>query len=66
MMWAQNPIFNCWGDRIAAFAELRADGKVLLATDESWKSGPLPVTKSGIYYGEDFDARITPEGKRGR
>lgn len=57
MLWALNPIFNCWGDRIGAFAELRAGEEVLLATDESWVSGALPVTKSGIYYGEDFDAR---------
>ena len=27
MMWAQNPIFNCWGDRIGAFAELRAEAR---------------------------------------
>ncbi len=57
MMWAAAPIYNCWGDRIAALAEITAD-TVLLATDASWGSGPLPVTKSGIYYGEDYDARI--------
>ena len=57
MMWAQDPIVNCWGDRIAALAEITA-GNVLLATDASWSSGLLPVTKSGIYYGEDYDARI--------
>ncbi len=57
MMWAAAPIYNCWGDRIAALAEITA-GTVLLATDASWGSGPLPVTKSGIYYGEDYDARI--------
>ena len=57
MMWAQDPIVNCWGDRIAALAEITA-GTVLLATDATWGSGPLPVTKSGIYYGEDYDARI--------
>jgi alpha-L-rhamnosidase len=58
MLWALNPIFNCWGDKIGAFAELRTDTEVLLATDETWSSGLLPITQSGIYYGEDFDARI--------
>ncbi len=64
MMWAQAPIYNCWGVRIAALAEITTD-TVLLATDESWESGLLPVTKSGIYYGEDFDARITPTASAG-
>ena len=60
MMWALNPIYNCWGDRIAAIADLEAGGATLLATDATWVSGLLPVTKSGIYYGEDHDARIAP------
>ena len=57
LMWAQAPIYNCYGDRIAALAEVEA-GDILLATDETWVSGLLPVTKSGIYWGEDYDARI--------
>jgi alpha-L-rhamnosidase len=57
MLWALNPIFNCWGDHIGAIAQIHA-GKYLVAqTDGSWRSGTLPVTKSGIYYGEDYDAR---------
>jgi alpha-L-rhamnosidase len=58
MMWAANPIYNCWGNRIAAIADLVAGGETILATDGSWKSGLLPVRKSGIYHGEDFDARL--------
>ncbi len=58
MMWKQNPIFNCWGDRIGAIAQIEAAGRVELASDETWQSGTLPVTKSGIYYGEDYDARL--------
>jgi alpha-L-rhamnosidase len=65
IMWAANPVFNCWGDRIAAIAEIEADGALLLATDETWRSGLLPVTRSGIYYGEDFDARIEPVATEG-
>ena len=57
MMWAQNPIYNCWGDRIGAIAQIEVGNDVVLMTDESWASGVLPITKSGIYYGEDYDAR---------
>ncbi|MCD2175791.1 alpha-L-rhamnosidase [Rhizobium sp. C4] len=61
ILWASNPIFNCWGDTIAAIAEITADGTTLLATDETWRSGFTPITRNGIYYGEDFDARIAPK-----
>jgi alpha-L-rhamnosidase len=61
MMWKQNPIFNTWGKQIAALAELRAgpdaDAAVLVKTDGSWLSGTLPILKSGIYFGEIYDAR---------
>jgi alpha-L-rhamnosidase len=63
MMWGKAPIFNTWGSEIAAIAELRAgsgSGAPLLVTDASWASGELPVRKSGIYFGEIFDARVTP------
>ncbi len=65
LLWAANPIFNCWGDRVAAIAEIEADGAVLLATDASWKSGFSPVTRNGIYFGEDYDARIVPSAEAG-
>ena len=61
MMWKQNPIYNTWGKEIAAIAELRdgagPDAKVLLKTDTSWGSGTLPILRSGIYFGEIYDAR---------
>lgn len=57
LMWAANPITNTWGDRIAAIAEIRSGEKILAATDKSWKSGLLPILKSGIYFGEIYDAR---------
>lgn len=63
MMWAAAPIYNCWGDRIAAIADL--EGAAALSTDASWQSGLLPITASGIYYGEDHDARITPVPSHG-
>lgn len=58
MLWALNPIYNCWGDRIGAIAQIQSGKSVLIQTDASWKSGALPVTRSGIYYGEDYDARL--------
>lgn len=64
MMWGKFPIFNTWGSEIAAIAELhsgKGDGAPLLVTDASWDSGELPVRKSGIYFGEIFDARFTPK-----
>mgnify|MGYP003664829525 CR=1 FL=1 len=63
MMWGQAPIFNTWGEHIAAIAELRAApgaDSAHLVTDESWESGELPIRKSGIYFGEVFDARVAP------
>jgi alpha-L-rhamnosidase len=64
LMWGKFPIHNTYGTEIAAFAELRAgpggSADLLLATDSSWESGELPVRKSGIYFGEIYDARITP------
>ena len=58
MMWPRNEILNCWGSDVGAIAELRgATGEVLLATDATWVSGLLPVMKSGIYFGESYDAR---------
>lgn len=64
MMWGAAPLFNVWGDKIAAIAELQAGpdgGAVLLKTDASWEGGELPIRKSGIYFGEIFDARMAPK-----
>ncbi|WP_084368307.1 alpha-L-rhamnosidase [Rhizobium sp. RU36D] len=65
LLWALNPIFNCWGDRVGAIAELEADGTALLSTDATWTSGLTPVTRNGIYYGEDYDARILARAEAG-
>ncbi len=61
LMWGNRPVFNCWGNEIATIAELRADagsGDLIVGTDETWRSGLLPVRKSGIYFGEIYDARL--------
>ena len=61
LMWGNAPIFNTWGKDIAAIAELRAGpglDETLLVTDSTWESGTLPILKSGIYFGEIYDARL--------
>jgi len=60
VMWREAAIVNCWGTRIGAIAELTADGRTLLSTAGDWRSGTLPILKSGIYFGEIFDARLFP------
>ena len=58
MMWPRNEILNTWGDKVGAIAELRgAAGEVIVATDSTWQSGLAPILKSGIYFGESYDAR---------
>jgi len=51
---------NTYGDRMALLCELvitKEDGsKVVIGTDESWKSYGGPVSKSGIYDGEHYNA----------
>ncbi len=59
MMWAhEHALLNTWGDRIAAIAEIEVDGRTVLASDATWSSGLSPVVKSGIYFGETYDARL--------
>ena len=58
LAWSANPIVNTWGSEIGAIAELRdGKGQIAFATDTGWKSGLLPILKSGIYFGEIYDAR---------
>ncbi|MDR3471495.1 MAG: family 78 glycoside hydrolase catalytic domain [Devosia sp.] len=57
MGWKANPVYNTWGAEIGAIAELRRGPDLLLKTDATWTSGLLPILKSGIYFGEIYDAR---------
>ena len=68
--WFRGPLFstqsgikvsNIWGSKIGTIAELRNKNGILISTDENWKSGLLPILKSGIYYGEKYDANIIPK-----
>ena len=58
LMWGDFAIPNGWGEQIAALAEIKVNDQLICKTDEKWESGLLPITKSGIYWGEDHDARI--------
>lgn len=59
--WAGKTILNPWGTQLGAIAEIRSGAEsnapVVLKTDASWSSGVTPVIKSGIYFGEIYDAR---------
>ncbi|GIR01010.1 MAG: hypothetical protein CM15mP10_0730 [Actinomycetota bacterium] len=49
------------GNKLGAIVEIRNEKKILLTSNENWKSGLLPILKSGIYYGEEYNANITPK-----
>jgi alpha-L-rhamnosidase len=55
--WPAKAVVNTWGSEIGAIAEITAGGSPILVTDSSWQSGLLPILKSGIYFGEIYDAR---------
>jgi hypothetical protein len=48
---------------IAQFHLFYQDGtSEVVPTDAQWRTAPGPITFSGIYGGEDFDARLEPAG----
>ncbi|GAB2909165.1 family 78 glycoside hydrolase catalytic domain [Nonomuraea fastidiosa] len=55
-----------WGDRTALIAQLEityADGGTdLVVTDEHWRCATGPITATGLYDGERYDARLLPQG----
>jgi hypothetical protein len=55
-----------WPKLLAALRVDYADGsRETIATGPAWKAAPSPITFSSIYGGEDFDARLEPEGWTG-
>ncbi|QGF23033.1 glycoside hydrolase family 78 protein [Raineyella fluvialis] len=60
---------NLYGDRTGLLAQLEvtyADGSAqTVSTDESWRSTPSPITATGLYEGETYDARALPAGWSG-
>ena len=57
---------NLYGKRMEFLCEIRlrmADGtERVIGTDAAWQCLPSPVTMSGIYDGEDYDARLETPG----
>jgi hypothetical protein len=52
-----------WPKLLAALRIDYADGtRETIETGPAWKAAPSPVTFASIYGGEDFDARLEPEG----
>ncbi len=57
---------NLWGNDLSFLAQLEltyADGsRDTIATDHTWRVAPAPILRSGIYDGEDYDARLELPG----
>jgi alpha-L-rhamnosidase len=57
---------NVFGDDLSFLGQLEleyADGsRETVATDTSWRVAPSPILRSGIYDGEDYDAREEQSG----
>ena len=57
---------NLFGDDLSFLGQLEltyADGhRETVATDAAWKAAPSPILRTGIYDGEDYDARLEPTG----
>ncbi len=62
--WENNR--NNYGERLALLVQLKLvfrDGsKILINSDDTWKSNTGPLLKSDIYNGETYDARLEMEG----
>ncbi len=57
---------NLFGEDLSFLGQLEltyADGRrETVATDAAWKAAPSPIARTGIYDGEDYDARDEPDG----
>ena len=55
-----------WPKLLAALRLEYGDGtRETISTGPSWKAAPSPITFTSLYGGEDFDARLEPEGWTG-
>lgn len=57
---------NLYGDKVALLAQLHVthdDGSVtVVGTDTEWRAGTGPIRFTGLYEGEEYDARDLPVG----
>jgi len=58
--------FDMYGDDLSLIAQLevtRADGSTTtIATDGTWTAAPAPILSTGLYDGEEYDAREEQDG----
>ncbi|NHI15741.1 glycoside hydrolase family 78 protein [Microbacterium excoecariae] len=58
--------FDLYGEDLSLIAQLeitREDASVItVATDAAWRAAPAPILASGLYDGEDYDARAERAG----
>ena len=53
---------NNWGTNVAAIARLEAGNRTLVQSDSTWKATEGGVRRSCLFNGEEFDARLEPDG----
>lgn len=57
--------WNIYGEHVGLFAQLEITteaGIEVVATGPQWRSAPGPLTRSSLYDGETYDARLHPAG----
>lgn len=57
---------NLFGDRIAFMGQVEIDGKVVIASDDTWDVSASPIVNSEIYNGEIFDTAFTDTSSHGK
>jgi len=53
---------NNWGTNVAAIARLEAGNRTLVQSDSTWKATEGGVRRACLFNGEEFDARLEPDG----
>ena len=53
---------NNWGTNVAAIARLEAGNRTLVQSDSTWKATEGGVQRACLFNGEEFDARLEPDG----
>lgn len=57
--------WDVYGSHVGLLAQLEittAEGTTTVVTDGTWRSTPGPLTRSSLYDGESYDARLHPVG----
>ena len=53
---------NNWGTQVAFIARLESGGGTLIQTDATWTATEGGVRRACLFNGEDYDARLEPDG----